>query len=108
MANGYQVVLALDAKLQIESIINYWDERGDSNRADNLLDSFLMAMDDIAVMPSRYPPVPAISTGRYTFRRILIKPYRMIYTIDERSMTVTVVDVDHEKRDPQVLIDKFG
>ncbi|NJC26608.1 mRNA-degrading endonuclease RelE of RelBE toxin-antitoxin system [Lewinella antarctica] len=36
------------------------------------------------------------------------KPYRIVFTIDEQSVTVTVVDIDHDRRNPQIIIDKLS
>lgn len=108
MANTYRVIVTPEARDQIKEIVAYWEEEESPNRAEDTLDGILKAIDSLAEMPTRHALVPSISKRGTMYRRILSKPYRIVFTINEQEITVTVVDVDHERRHPQVIIDKLG
>ncbi|WP_168037730.1 type II toxin-antitoxin system RelE/ParE family toxin [Neolewinella antarctica] len=77
-------------------------------KATRTLTAILEAIDSLSEMPTRHPPVPLVSSRGTMYRRIMSKPYRIVFTIDEQSVTVTVVDIDHDRRNPQIIIDKLS
>ena len=108
MANTYRVIVTPEARDQIKEIVDYWEDKESAAKAERTLDGILEGIDSLADMPTRHAPVPSISKRGTMYRRILSKPYRIVFTIDEEEITVTVVDIDHERRHPQVIIDKLG
>jgi plasmid stabilization system protein ParE len=108
MANTYRVIVTPEARDQVKEIVDYWEDQESSTKAERTLDGILEAIDNLADMPTRHAPVPSISKRGTMYRRILSKPYRIVFTIDEQEITVTVVDIDHERRHPQIIIDKLG
>lgn len=108
MGQGYQVIVDLEAMEQLKQIVEWIKDNHSLVRADKVRNAVLDAIDSLTKNPTRHPIVRSVSVKGRIYRRILAERYRIVYTIFEETLSVKIVDIDHEKRDPQLLISKLG
>jgi plasmid stabilization system protein ParE len=108
MDQTYRVIVALEVWKQLREIVEWTEENHSPERAGKVKNVILSAIDSLAAMPTRHPIVRSVSTKGIIYRRILAERYRIVFTIFEQTATVKVVDIDHERRNPKLLIDKLN
>jgi plasmid stabilization system protein ParE len=103
----YQVTVTHRAEASLEKIIDYLAENVSLATASKVRVALIEIIRGLADMPQRHGLVREISDDMITYRRVVKWHYRVIFTIDEPTLSVFVVEVDHAKRDPERLKKKF-
>lgn len=65
--------------------------------ADSFLNQAVEAMNSLTSMPERNPVVHDLGTDEIIFRRMLVKNYEIIYTVDQIRLKVYVVGIVYAK-----------
>lgn len=108
MALVYQVVITPDAQDGIQRIVDSLAEEYSLETAMRVYDGILSTIERLKTLPERHDVAHNISHREVTYRRVMSKSYRIVYTVDKREIQVIVVDVDYGPRNPRRLIEKFG
>lgn len=101
----FSVIVSEPAEIDLEEIHAYIEMHDSRERADNLFDAIGQRLVALADMPQRghFPP-EFVRLGVHDFREVHHKPYRIIYAI--AAKTVTVYAVLDGRRDMQTLLMK--
>ncbi|MEM6852885.1 MAG: type II toxin-antitoxin system RelE/ParE family toxin [Planctomycetota bacterium] len=74
-------------------------------------EAFEEAVTELAFLPRRYPVIPEAEIMDIELRRVLVHSHRLIFTIDDATHTVKIVELRHgarllRRRDLQSLLDE--
>ena len=108
MALRYQVIITLDAQQCIQDIIDYLIVKFSQETAIRINQVIVDAIMDLKTFPERNDVAENISKRGVIYRRIMVKSYRIVYTVDKENEQVIVVDVDYGPRSQDRLVHKFG
>lgn len=108
MALSYQVIITPDAQRGIQKIVDSLTEEYSLETAFRVYDAILDTIESLKTYPERNDVAENISKRGITYRRIMAKSYRIVYTVNKDKIQVVVVDVDYGPRSPERLIKKFG
>jgi len=99
MAKPYQVIISPRAEASLERIINYLVATYSLDTADKIRAEIMDAIFSLENRPSKNPLAKGIiSKNNITYRRVMSKLYRIIYSINEDKLQVLVVDIHHSKQ----------
>lgn len=70
--------------------------------------NILETIEGLGFMPERYMVLFEDAEAKIVYRRALKWRYIIVFTIQEPTMTVRVVDICHSSQDPQRLIDRLS
>lgn len=104
----YKVIVSRDARTSLREIYDYLKTEASENTAKKVRNGILDTIDELATMPHRHGIVHDISDDLVVFRNASKWSYRIIFNIHDKQLSVRVVEIIHSKRNPNVLIDKFG
>ncbi len=107
MDQSYQIIITRTARAGMKEILDYLIANTSVEAADKVRKGLNEAIRSLKTMPSRNGMEHDISSEHLIYRRILKWSYKIVYTIEEDTIRVIVVDISHTKQDPQSLIDKF-
>jgi len=103
----YNVSIAPRPKRQIRDITRYLAENASVNTAEKVRDAIFDAIYKLEKMPDSHGRLRYIESDDPIFRRVNIWKYVIVFTVDEDTKSVNVVDVSHSSQDPQRLIDRL-
>lgn len=88
----YSVFLTGGAKRDLTDLATYFAEHDSLAKADLLLDGILDIIDALETMPERgrHPP-ELLDLGFRDIRERFFKPYRILYRIDGRQVSVLLI-----------------
>lgn len=100
MATGFTVRLTEEAEEDLNGILHYCLTNSGHEATVNTHAKILEKLDEVAKMPTRFPPfeLEGVLLKRVYRFTIAKKMYRVIYTIIEERDTVRVVSFSHVKR----------
>lgn len=99
------VQLTDDALRDLDDIHAFVAEADGTARADQLVDGIAAVLAKLSLFPQRGEvPKELANLGMRQFRQVHHKPYRMIYQIE--SKTVTVLLIADGRRDMQTLLQR--
>lgn len=104
----YKVIISRDARTSLREIYDYLKTEVSETTAKKVRNGILDTIDELATIPHRHGIVQDISDDQVIFRNVSKWSYRIIFNIHEKQLSVRVVEIIHSKRDPNVLIEKFG
>jgi len=107
MAKTYQVILTEFAEERLEEITNYLLANASYEIANKVLNGILDSIEKLARLPNANPKELTICSEKIIYRRILKWSYKIIYTVDEDQVRVTVVDIRHTSEDPKKILARF-
>lgn len=100
---GYQVIFTKDAKNDLEDIYDYIHQHDSQDSANQVLEKLLQAAEALAYLPEKGSvPNELQSLSIREYRQVIFKPYRMIYRIVDKQITIFVVT--DGRRDMQILL----
>ncbi len=86
---SYGVYFTEEAEADLEEIVEYVEFHDSAERADYLYERIKKAILELEVLPGRGRVVPELrEMGITEFREILYKPYRILYFISGKRVTV--------------------
>jgi toxin ParE1/3/4 len=101
----YAVILTQDAAEDLDDISEYIAVHDSSAKADHVVDSIAQVIDSLGTLPERGPYTKELlSLGVREFRETYFKPYRVIYGVKQRQVTIYVIA--DGRRDMQTLLQK--
>lgn len=108
MAGTFQVIVTPPATQDLEEIIDYLTECESYERALEVRDEILNAIDKLEEMPGRHAPLRETYelVGNY-YRRVLTGKYKVIFTVEEPANEVYVIHIMHIKRGPNFVTDRL-
>ena len=103
MAAVYEVVLTEDAEQDLQELYDYIAEHDSPERAHYVIDKILDTVGLLTTLPDKgNNPKELIAFGNREFRQIFFKPYRLIYQVAGKF--VTVMFVADGRRDMPTLL----
>jgi plasmid stabilization system protein ParE len=108
MAGTFQVIVTPPAQQDLEDIIDYLTECESYDRALEVHDEILEAIEKLDEMPDRHAPLRETYelVGNY-YRRALTGKYKVIFTVEEPANEVYVIHIVHIKRGPNFVTKKL-
>jgi len=103
MAPVYKVVITPKAEARLEKIVLYLLDNASLKKAENTRVRIMNAIYNLAKMPDSNSPAKDLNTGKNFYRRVLVKPYRIVFTIREDQLQVVVVSIHHIKENPEKI-----
>lgn len=103
MARPYQVVITDEAKESLKKITEYLRDNVSIETARKVKDGIDNTIVSLNNMPHRHSLLKGLYTEKIKLRRVLKWSYRIIYTIEEDKLMVIIIDIDHEKQNPERL-----
>lgn len=101
----YSVLLTQGAEQDLESIYDYIAEFDCIENANYVLDQLMEVVSALSAFPERGSyPKELLSLGIKSYRQVFFKPYRVIYTVVEQIVFISVI-VDG-RRDMQALLSR--
>jgi len=102
----YKVAWAEIAQNDLKQIIDYIaiDSPGNASR---ILQKIKQKVSDLYTMPDRGRIVPELKAqGIYTYRELVVAPWRVIYRISDTTVFVLSV-IDSRRNVEDILLDRF-
>lgn len=99
----YQVTIDQQANESIQNIYTYLVKNASTTVADKVVNGILDTIDSLTTLPNRNAIVEQISTDQVIYRAILKWQYKIIYTIKEKKLQVIVVEIFHNKQNPDKM-----
>lgn len=103
MAPRYKVVVTQRAVNSLERIVDYLILKESYERAEKVRNAIEAAIADLAKMPESKGLLKGNPDPQIVYRRALVWPYRIIFTVEEDELIVLVVEIDHQKMSPEKL-----
>ncbi|MFM8356757.1 MAG: type II toxin-antitoxin system RelE/ParE family toxin [Gammaproteobacteria bacterium] len=92
MISRYSILLTEGASQDLGAIYDYIAEVDDPANADDFLDRLVATIEQLGVMPERGSyPSELLDLGIKDYRHVFSRPYRVIYRVMEREVTVFVI-----------------
>lgn len=102
---SYSVFLTAGAEQDLESIHDYIAEFDCIENADYVLDQLMAVANELSSFPERGSiPKELQALGIKTYRQVFFKPYRVIYSIVENRVYISVIA--DGRRDMQSLLSR--
>jgi len=94
----YEIHITESAHKDLESIYFYFFERLlEDEMATEITSELKDKILSLSIMPSRYSLVNDFSLAKMGYRRVNVKNYIVLYLIDEKTKTVIIARVIHER-----------
>ena len=95
----YKIIFTNDAIIEMKDIFNYISkELRAPNTAKGLMAKIDESIDNLRFMPKAYEVIKKYNELKMEYRRIIVKKYSIIYTIDEADKKVYIIHLYHSKR----------
>ena len=104
----YKVVITPRAQLSIRRIFDRLRVTVSRQTASHVLNGINEAIKKLVTLPQSHEVEHLISDETVQYRRILKWDYRIIYTIEESDVLVSVVDVVSSQQSEEAIKAKFG
>lgn len=96
----YKVYVSEPAENDLRDIVRYISAQlAAPTSAMNMMNDISLAIENLAEMPQRFPPVTDERLRLLGYRKLIVKNYIVFYTIDEPSMAVDVERILYARRD---------
>lgn len=96
----YKVYVSEPAENDLRDIVRYISAQlAAPTSAMNMMNDISQAIENLAEMPQRFPPVTDERLRLLGYRKPIVKNYIVFYTIDEPSMAVDVERILNARRD---------
>ena len=100
---NYVVSWTADAEHDLEAIADYIAEHDSAARAQYVIDKILDTVGSLTTLPDKgNTPKELLAFGNREFRQIFFKPYRLIYQVAGKFVTVMLV-ADGRRDMPSLL-----
>ena len=99
----YKVVITPRAQASLRRITNYLRETASSEVATKVRRGINTTIKGLAKLPQSHEKEHDISDDSVIFRRVLKWNYRIIFSIDEDEIIVSVVEITHTSINPEQL-----
>ena len=103
----YKVVVTPMAQSSLRRITNYLRETVSNEVATKVRRGINEAIKSLAKLPHSHEIEHDISDELIIFRRILKWDYRIIYSVDDDEIIVSVVEITHNAQNPDLLKKKL-
>jgi plasmid stabilization system protein ParE len=108
MVKKYQVKILPQARKGLREQMAYVRRRSSDAQAKKVRKAILETVKSLETFPESHERLHEICDEHTIYRRTFKWDYRIIYRINEETVTVLVVDIDNTVDDPQKLLDRFG
>jgi plasmid stabilization system protein ParE len=108
MVKKYRVQILPQAREGLRQQMNYVRRRSSDVQAKKVRKAILETVRSLESFPESNEQLHEICDEQTVYRRVFKWDYRVIYRINEETITVLVVDIDSTVDDPQKLLDRFG
>jgi toxin ParE1/3/4 len=99
----YEVILTGHALFDLEDIAHYITLNDGPDKAEHVGRQIEKAFSSLATLPNRgNHPRELLAVGERTFREVHFKPYRIIYRVNDRQVSVHIIA--DGRRDMQTLL----
>ena len=96
----YKVIFTNDAIIELKDIFNYISQILYSpNTAKELMAKIDESIENLRYMPNAYKVIKKNNGLNLDYRKIIIKNYSIIYTINEEKKQIYIAHIYHSKRD---------
>ena len=103
MTTNFTVTISPSAKDDLDTIRAYLVARHSIGAADKLIDTISAVLEDLETFPYRgVVPKELDALGEQDFRQLNLGPYRLIYYVADRAVSVTLI-VDGRRDLPELL-----
>lgn len=99
----YKVVVTPRAQSSLRRITTYLKETVSNEVATKVRRGITESIKSLATLPHSHEVEHDISDEIIVFRRILKWDYRIIYSVDDDEIIVSVVEITHNAQDPERL-----
>jgi len=103
----YEVIIGERAIQQIDDIVIYIARNSSELAAEKVYNGINKAIDRLNRMPESHSRLRYMESENPVFRRINVWKYVIVFTVDEDSKIINIMDVSHSSQDPQRLIDRL-
>ena len=97
MPETYRVRLSATAGKHLQEIYDYVEEHSAQNASD-LVRRLLDSIDSLGFLPHRYAVVKDTAAFGMEVRSMPVRPFRVRYHVDDGTLSVTVLSVQHGAR----------
>ena len=104
----YKVVVTPRAQTSIRRIVDRLRVTVSGQTASHVLNSINDTIKKLVTLPQSHEVEHLVSDETIEYRRILKWDYRIVYTIDEDEIIVSVVDVVSSQQSEESIKKKFG
>lgn len=104
----YKVVITPRAQTSIRRIVDRLRATVSKQTADHVLKGINEAIKKLVIFPESHEVEHLVSDEVTEYRRILQWDYRIIYTIDQDEIIVSVVDIVSSHQSEETIKKKFG
>lgn len=94
----YKVIISQAALENLKFIYDYLKNEVSLQTAQKVRSGILATIQSLETMPMRFEVMHEISDEKIIFRKVSKWSYKVIYTIDSDKITVSVIDIIHEKQ----------
>ena len=96
----YKIIFTNDAISEMENCFDYISkELYVTNTANNLMLAIDKSIDNLKYLPRMHSVIKKYDELNLEYRKIVIKQYCIIYTINENDKTVYIIHFYHSKQD---------
>ena len=96
----YKIIFTNDAITEMKSIFDYISkELYTPNAAKNLMLKIDESIENLKSMPNAYRIIKRYDELNLVYRKIIVKKYSIIYTINETEKKVYIIHLYHSKQD---------
>jgi len=99
----YEIVWSEWAEIQLDNIFNYYIEKASLNTAYNLIEGIILEPERLRNSPYIGQDEISLSHRRIKYRYIIHKNYKLIYSIDEQTHVIKIVDVFDTRQNPEKM-----
>jgi plasmid stabilization system protein ParE len=99
MAEIYRVIISRDASDDLQHIFD-WIAKDSVDIAAKVVQKLLDEIDSLQESPQRYAVIETLRPMPFAVRRLVARPYRILYWVEERQQAVRILAVRHGRQRP--------
>jgi plasmid stabilization system protein ParE len=107
MVKKYKIKILPQAREGLRQQMAYVRRSSSDAQAKKVRKAILETVKTLANFPESHEKLHEICDEQTIYRRTFKWDYRIIYRINEETVTVLVVDIDNTVDDPQKLLDRY-
>lgn len=99
---GFEIIWSEFAENRLDEIFEYYNENASNRVARNLIQNLINEPNRLVNSPF-IGQVEALIEKRETYRYLIYKSYKIIYSVDEKKGLIKVADVFDTRQDPNKI-----
>ena len=101
MVKLFKVVLSENARKRLAEIFSYYKHHASQSTALKVHNRLLDAAQSLERFPESKPILPGTENDKYPKRYSKAWSFKIIFTIFQKKRQVNVIDIYHDKQDPE-------